>query len=557
MTGGALLIPFFAFALGTGMDFTMLLKGGLSGLLLGAMTTFICGFFMILADKMTGGSGIAGAAASSTAGNAVATPAAVALADPGFAAISAIATPQIVASTISTAIFTPALTAYIAKRNKRIKKHPDKENSRKTKEKIVVVADDFTGANDVGGQFCKKNLKTIITTNKDNINKILSDCDVLIIDTESRFDNKDNAYKKNYEIGLKLKKEKLQGVYKKLDSTFRGNIGGEISGLMDSMEYKHAVIVPAYPANHRTTRDGMVYVRGELLAETEVAIDPRTPVKDSFIPAIISQQTDKRIDTVNIDEILKGKDNLTQKLRHIMNTGTQIIVIDALNESDLDLVAQVTGPLKEQILFAGSSGFAEYLPGYMDLNIEKKINVVIAGSASEITRQQVDYAKDRLPLTLIDIQPAELFTDGFAREKNRIMSIVKESSAERKDIIIRSSGSAASVTRSFEEGRRCGLDHDNVCEIIACFLGEIAGDIIQQVKINGMLITGGDVAIKTAQRLNSSGTIVLDEILPGIPCGHFLEDQYKNVTIITKAGGFGNEDTIFRALNFLNNHKNG
>ena len=119
MSGGPVLIPFFAFALGTGINFKMLLFAGLSGLLLGVMTTFIGGFFNILADRMTGGTGIAGAAASSTAGNAVATPAAVALADPGFAALSAIATPQIAASTITTAILTPILTAFIAKRKKR------------------------------------------------------------------------------------------------------------------------------------------------------------------------------------------------------------------------------------------------------------------------------------------------------------------------------------------------------------------------------------------------------------------------------------------------------
>ena len=156
MTGGPLLIPFFAFAFGTGINFRMLITAGLSGLLLGAMTTFIGGFFNILADRMTGGSGIAGAAASSTAGNAVATPAAVALADPGFAAISAIAAPQIAASTISTAILTPILTAFIAKQKKQKEVKVD-TSMPEHEEKIVVVADDFTGANDTGVQFSKRN----------------------------------------------------------------------------------------------------------------------------------------------------------------------------------------------------------------------------------------------------------------------------------------------------------------------------------------------------------------------------------------------------------------
>jgi 2-keto-3-deoxygluconate permease len=114
-----MLIPFFAFALGCGLSLSMLVKAGLPGILLGVMTVVVGGFFTILADKASGGTGVAGAAASSTAGNAVATPAAVVLADPSLSAIAAIATPQIAASTITTAILVPILTTYMARRNKK------------------------------------------------------------------------------------------------------------------------------------------------------------------------------------------------------------------------------------------------------------------------------------------------------------------------------------------------------------------------------------------------------------------------------------------------------
>ena len=126
-SGGHMLIPFFAFALGAGIKLEMLLIAGIPGIFLGLMTTFVGGFFNIMADKATGGSGVAGAAVSSTAGNAVATPAAVALVDPSLHALSLVATTQVAASTITTAICTPILTSIVAKRN--MKKNAAKNNA--------------------------------------------------------------------------------------------------------------------------------------------------------------------------------------------------------------------------------------------------------------------------------------------------------------------------------------------------------------------------------------------------------------------------------------------
>lgn len=115
LQGGPLLIPFFAFALGAGIDLQMLLKAGLPGILLGILTTFLGGALNIFADRAAGGSGVAGAAASSTAGNAVATPHAVSLADPSISTLATAATPLVAASTITTVLLTPLLTSLVVK----------------------------------------------------------------------------------------------------------------------------------------------------------------------------------------------------------------------------------------------------------------------------------------------------------------------------------------------------------------------------------------------------------------------------------------------------------
>src|SRR5207344_464290 len=95
---------------------------GLPGVALGLTVVMVTGAVCILVDRLLGGSGVAGAAASSTAGNSAAVPQAVALADRSFAPVAEAATVQVAASVIVTAILTPLLTAWWFRRLKRTNK---------------------------------------------------------------------------------------------------------------------------------------------------------------------------------------------------------------------------------------------------------------------------------------------------------------------------------------------------------------------------------------------------------------------------------------------------
>ena len=109
------------------------------------------------------------------------------------------------------------------------------------------------------------------------------------------------------------------------------------------------------------------------------------------------------------------------------------------------------------------------------------------------------------------------------------------------------------VDDSIKNGKKFGFETTKTSDIIATFLGEIAGFVLRDISINGIFITGGDTAIKTIQNLNVSGTIIEDEILPGIPYGHFIDDRFRDIIVVTKAGGFGEDDTIVKVLDFLKN----
>ena len=114
---GSILLPFVGFCLGSGMNLTNIVKGGAQGILLGLITCLIGGAFIVLCDKfISRRPGYAGWAVATTAGNAVAVPAVIAEADPSWAQWSDVATSQVAASAILTAILVPIITSWWAKK---------------------------------------------------------------------------------------------------------------------------------------------------------------------------------------------------------------------------------------------------------------------------------------------------------------------------------------------------------------------------------------------------------------------------------------------------------
>jgi 2-keto-3-deoxygluconate permease len=110
------MVPFFAFALGAGLNLQNVWKAGLLGVVLGISVVLITGLALLMIDRLIGGNGIAGLSAASTAGNAAGVPAAVAAANVAYAPLVPSATALVASCVIVTAILVPIVTAWWAKR---------------------------------------------------------------------------------------------------------------------------------------------------------------------------------------------------------------------------------------------------------------------------------------------------------------------------------------------------------------------------------------------------------------------------------------------------------
>lgn len=163
--------------------------------------------------------------------------------------------------------------------------------------KLLVIADDFTGALDTGVQFSKQGISTVVSTDTNiTFGEVDEEIDVLVIDTESRYLSFEEAYQLIHTIIVSAKKEGVPFIYKKVDSALRGNISAEIKGLLDASEKSAIPFLPAYPEMKRVLIDGDLYIDQVLVSESIFAKDPYEPVIESNV---LRRLKKKRISMVN------------------------------------------------------------------------------------------------------------------------------------------------------------------------------------------------------------------------------------------------------------------
>ncbi len=414
--------------------------------------------------------------------------------------------------------------------------------------KLVVVADDFTGSNDTGVQFSKTGLLTNVITDPRNLHAELQNSDVLVVDLESRFDEQTDAYQKCFDVGQQLNGEPVT-VYKKLDSTFRGNIGAEIEGLMKGLGLKKAILAAALPSNGRQTIQGKVWVHGSPLVETEFAKDPRTPIHSSCIMEILQEQTELRMIQMRSDWATLSSDERTEVFETELQKEAEILIFDGQSEEDLIAVAEQIRSIQESILIVGTAGLANHLPEAWSLESKKRV-FVFAGSVSEQTRLQVAYAEQQMELTRFDILGTEILKDeaGFFKKIKKDVAIACEAGESR--FVFATTRSREEVDQVFEMADKIGLTNNEAAEKIALWIGRLSAECIQQYRPVGIFLTGGDTAIKTVKALGGSGIRIHQEVLPGIPSGVLTGCEIDGI-VVTKAGGFGDEEAVCRVIEFL------
>src|SRR5918993_5117920 len=192
---------------------------------------------------------------------------------------------------------------------------------------IAIVADDLTGAADTGVQFVHAGYRTAVLFRATEV--IEDNLDAVVFDTDSRAMPAGFAAKRVVDAAHAAREART--VYKKLDSTLRGNIAAELAAALGGARRKRIVVAPAFPAAGRTTVGGIQRVHGVPVDETEMANDPNTPVREAHVPSLLADAFSS-VGPLSVEDLAD-----TELVRRALED-YECVVADAERDGDLESI---------------------------------------------------------------------------------------------------------------------------------------------------------------------------------------------------------------------------
>lgn len=373
---------------------------------------------------------------------------------------------------------------------------------------MFILADDLTGAADTGVAFAKRGLRAVLRLG--GAQQGGDGAAVNVVSSDSRNVPVEEALVR---VTACLSWATVP-FYKKIDSVLRGHVAAELVACMRGLGLDRALVAPAFPAQGRTTREGMQWVRGQRvevsLADALVKLQP--------LPVSVLALREGTIDRGQITEALAQPG---------------IVIADAETDEHLDAIvrAAITTEVK---LWCGSAGLAHALARHRQPMLQAAVPIhpdtpkptlIVAGSDHANTRQQLAALRER------GIGLIELSADN--------------------DIEQAANGCVAAL----QSGHSIGLclpalpHQPEMATRLAQRLGEAALAVMQQLPMSPrLLLTGGDTALAVCAALHANAIELHDEIEAGVPRGQLVGGWADGASVITKSGGFGDRETLWRVL---------
>lgn len=424
----------------------------------------------------------------------------------------------------------------------------------------VVIADDLTGANATGVLLKKMNYEAYTVMNTERIElSTLADCDCVLYPTDSRGVEPDIAYNRVHNVCNLLKGDDVKVYSKRIDSTLRGNLGSETDAMLDCLGEDYvAIAAPCFPSSGRVVVGGYMLVNGLPLHKTDIAIDPKTPVKISEAAVLFDEQSKYRVSSIQLKDLMHGKHYLADLMNQCVAGGSRIIVLDCITQEDLDLIADAVITSKLHVVAVDPGVFTATLARKLITPSQKKEKskiLAVVGSVNPNTTAQMKelWLSQRTHNVFVDTK--ELL-EGDEKREAEIKRVADDilAACDRNAICTVTGDGIYPENRidfrPYMERYQCSLD--DVTGRINHAFAEITYRIFKaEPTFRGLYTSGGDVTVAVCERFKTAGLSLKDEVLPLAAYGQFLKGEFEGVHIITKGGSQGGRDAINQCITYL------
>ena len=354
---------------------------------------------------------------------------------------------------------------------------------------IAVIADDLTGAAEIGGLGLRYDLNIEIVCSND----LRSDADLLIISTDTRSMPEKEALAATELLTAKLAEIKPGLVFKKVDSVLRGHVIGELAIHLQHLHLKNALLVPANPALGRTIKNGRYFINEQPIHLTSFACDPEFSITSPEVHEML--RTDK-----NAIQICKNGEELPER---------GIAVGECTMEEEITKWIKLAD--KETLLAGGASLFKALLES---LNLRRRSihndnpeltypALFVCGSTFDKSQAVIANIKSDggpvsyMPDEIVTLpKPSEKAFDAWA---NEIAVLLNEQGkaiiAVHQDISVNGAITASSLRNK---------------------KAMVVKKVFERIAIRELLIEGGSTAAAIVNRLQFNRLIPVNQLGPGV-----------------------------------------
>ncbi|HEX7953448.1 MAG TPA: four-carbon acid sugar kinase family protein [Burkholderiales bacterium] len=375
--------------------------------------------------------------------------------------------------------------------------------------RVLIVADDLTGAMDSAGPFAALGVETWVVAVPMRCDPAaLRSARVVSVNTDSRHLAAVDAAARVREVVRHIGSAGFDIVVKKIDSTLRGNVVAETMALLDVSGRDKAVVAAAFPAQGRIVRGGVVHVDGRPLAQTAFANDalsppPLAPLQEVFAAAKPGLRVAVAASADALDD------------------NADVWVADSAVDADLNAIAQGFASRMDRVLMVGSAGLTRALATVcFDTRSAPVVprltgTIVFAvGSRAVRSAEQVEALAGEPETSVLRAPNGHLATSQVPTTRNLVLK--------------------ATADDAGREGN---------AERVAADMARHALDLARDSGAEGLVATGGDTAIAILAASGNPALQVMGDLMPGIPYARIRLDG-RPLWLVTKAGGFGSRDTF-------------